>query len=163
LTSQGRAPLASAEAFAQDLLSEYVDNPDMNAGDELPAESGARRRYLDAKRLYRLALVLVVLLAEEERRPVMLRVREGVEALVFSPQAGDKEPRVSALRAAMRDLGELLSLTGGMVGRPLSWSRAWFERVGVVETNPVRLTTFAVGWMDAFTALVEVVRGVDIE
>lgn len=79
-----RKPRTGPDGLARALLIEFVENPEMDSLDELPPDKQVRRRYQACARLYRLALVLMVLLGEERKNRRFSSVRERLEALVFS-------------------------------------------------------------------------------
>jgi hypothetical protein len=95
-------------------------------------------------------------MVEEQSNSRFSAVRKSLEGLVFTMPQEVGMPFLEDLRTAMQDLNELLSSSNER--RELSWARAWFQAIGMDETNPVDLALFAVAWMDAYVAVTKGVR-----
>lgn len=159
--AKGQEPIMDPDDLARALLTEFVENSEMNRLGEPPPDEKLRDRYRACTRLYRLALVLIVLLGEEQNQPGLSSVRDRLEALVFGEGQALVAPPLPDLRASMKDLRQLLFPPGAP--RQMSWSRSWFGRIGLDETNPVLLAAFAWQWMDSFVTITTVVRKFRVE
>jgi hypothetical protein len=142
--------------FAMALWTDIVDRDDFVGDVPLPLSSAELEGYRTRTRVYRIALVLSVLLTEEQRVHDLLKVRECFEELVFGVPSEASSSLLSVVHRAMQDLLELISPKDNP--REFTWARTWFEAIGVTEINPVRLSLFAMRWMDAYTAVTKMVR-----
>src|SRR5437660_1134399 len=110
---------------AEVILAEVVENEafgwEPNKGLDVTIRAELRGR----TRLYKLALVLLVLSAEERKHPRLAGVRQCLEDFVFGLRSPAGEALLTEIRSAMRDLGRLLEPTGRPIW--LSWARAWLS------------------------------------
>ena len=147
----------SAE-LAQVVLDEFVENATMNVqprrGLLIPDEKEA---HFEAKmRLYRLALVLIAVMNEEQKNPNFLKVKESLEALVFPETQEEVRLLLLELRSAMKHLSELLFPPDK--AKWMSWSRTWLQDINIQETNPITLHLFALWWMEHYIATAKAIR-----
>ena len=103
-----------------------------------------------------MALVLMVLLSEEQRNAEFLKVREEFERLVFPMPKEEGLTLLLEVQNAMKRLDQLV--TPEEEQRELSWAKGWFEDIGVDVSNPVDLCLFASGWMDQFVTVTSILR-----
>lgn len=125
-------------------------------------------RYLARWRLYREAMVLMVLLGKEQKDPRYSKIIEEYERLIYPSAEPTAEgvAKASALKSAMRDIAELIgdgdtgiNSTGNAdaFARGSRWSRKWFEDLGGLPGNPVTCWMFALGVMELSGAIARTV------
>jgi hypothetical protein len=108
--------------------------------------------FIAKMRIYREALVLLVLLAKSHDNPDYEPVLRAYEALVMPPTPDlDGMVKLEALKGAMSNLAALLTPSDD--SRPLTWSRSWLSGVGHEEGDPITLTLFSTHWMDTYIAV----------
>jgi hypothetical protein len=83
-------------------------------------------------------------------------VRSAFEARVFGEQNDESMAFLEAVKGAMRDISDLLDPANR--SRELSWAREWLATIGINEFNPVRLTLFALHWMDSYSTIAKSIR-----
>jgi hypothetical protein len=146
----------SPEALARSLFDILVGEgsaEQLTERDRVPVE--LQLKFDQKIELYHEALVLMVLIAQSEKKRSFERVLQSYEALIFGPSATISSlEKVQVVKAAMADINALLS---GRGNGP-RWSMAWFQELGHIETNPVVLSLFAISWMDRYIAAVDCVR-----
>jgi len=150
------------DELAQVLLTEFVDGQSVPDVAEVIFKFSPGKRYLAQTRLYRVALVLSVLLEAEQSDARWLAVRTSFERLIFTMPQEEGMPFLEDLRTAMQSFEELLTVseTGNQAARAVRWAMAWFQAIGMDESNPALLTCFAGHWMDAYIMLSKLVREV---
>src|SRR6266852_4131713 len=147
-----------AHVIAQTLFTIMVDEAETHDKPEnFNISPTTEQRYRAKMRLYREAVILMLLLArvqKERRYEGVLQSFEG-RILAETPTL-EGLARADALRAAMLDLN---GLTGPEAKeRGLRWSAAWLSDIGHEESNPVRLTLFSLFWMDFYIAIAKSVK-----
>ena len=149
-------PPAPADDIAQDLLKIMVEE-EREAPDRFNIPPELSVAFRAKMRLYREALVLMLLMSQVRKESGYEKVLQGYERLVIGPASTPESlAKLDALKAAMRDLRDLLFAEDQ--GRPLTWSRTWLTALGHEETNPVDLTLFATGWMTRAAAIVDLLK-----
>lgn len=119
-----------------------------------PVIEEAMRPYFDGKMtLYKLALVLIVLIAEEEKTPALLSVRDRIERVFFMPEGGDN--LLLQVKAAMQDLNDMIF---SVDRHELTWAATWFEEIEIDETDPINLCLFATDWMQQYVMVTKTIR-----
>lgn len=150
------------DEFAQAAMTEFVDNPSLPVDAAELFESPPGERYQAHMRLYRGALVLMVILNAEHSDARWLSVQTSFERLIFTMPAEEGMPVVQDLRTAMVHLRELLTMKRGSpaAAQGWRWAMAWFQAIGMDEVNPARLTRFVLAWMDAYIELSDMMQEV---
>ena len=138
------------------LISEYIANDILCPRLQLDISVEQRNNYLTMCKIYRIALVLIVMMNEEHNNPKVLSVRESVEGRLFHRQNGKTLAFLDQVRGAMSDLGNLISSQGSK--KELSWAISWLSSLGIDSSNPADLTLFAVNWMDQSVAIAKFLR-----
>lgn len=119
-----------------------------------PMIEESMRPHFDGKmQLYKLALSLIVLLAEEQTTPALLSVRDKVEDTFFASEGGDN--LLIQIRIAMQNLHDLI-FSGDK--HEMSWAASWFKEMNIEETNPINLCLFALDWMKQFEIVTHTIR-----
>jgi hypothetical protein len=144
--SKGEIP---SKELAQVVIAEFIIEP----GQPLESLSlGSQAEdYQNKVLIYRLALVLIILLAKEKEHPEFLKVRTELESLTFE-NFRDGISLLEHVRTAMSNLSDFLF---GEQRRELSWARMWLQDIGIIELNPATLTLFALDWMNTFKMMHE--------
>ena len=153
-----------AKAFPDEIasvfLSEFVANDNLAPRNGLNLTPEQQQQYISTCKLYRLALVLMTLMNEEQNNPKALLVRESIESKVFGLPDDQSHTLLSQIQSSMSDLHNLLFPEGNP--KELSWARSWFKSIGIDATNPVDLTLFSIGWMDQYIATTKSLRDFNI-
>jgi len=151
----------SAEDIAALLLSEIVvrdeDCPEL----EMELTEEQRNDYLARCKLHRLAMVLMVIVAEGKSNPKALLLREAVERRVFGELNADSVALLEQVQAAMANLRVLLFPEGPP--KELSWSRSWLSEIGIDAIDPADLTVFAIHWQLQYSGITKILRGFRIK
>lgn len=146
-----------AAELAQALLTEYIDNSKVdNVTDftDSSVDHAAGERYHGKVRLYRLAVVLKILASEERTNNGLALVRDCLERWTFPPSQSESVIFMTALRAAMEDIAELISPESPK----MSWAQNWLSDIGIDGTNPVCLHLLATHWVDQVITLSKIIR-----
>ena len=151
---------ASPDEIAAVFLSEFVADDDLAPSIELEFSADQQQQYISRCKLYRLALVLMILMNEERENSKALHVRESVEARVFGLPDDQSRTLLKQVQNSMSDLRALLAQKGNR--KELSWARSWFQAIGIDVINPVDLTLFASNWMDQYIAATKSLRNFTI-
>ena len=146
------------DEIAKTILREYVFSDAFRQAD-LQFDEDLEKPFDSKMWLYRLALSLMVLLAEEQGKPELARVREQFETHVFPVSQEEGMELLAQVRLAMQRLNELLHED---TKRELSWAASWFKEIGIDETDPINLTLFASGWMRQYKMVTDVLRSAEI-
>ena len=144
-----------ANEFAAVLVNEVIEAPDGELP-HVPFDDLSRERYCAQARLYRLALVLSVLLMQERDTPVLLAVRQSLEADVFGQPTEESIALLKDVQEAMRELSNLLAPTEK--ARELAWAHRWLAAIGLDVVNPITLQLFSMRWMSLYCAVTDSVR-----
>lgn len=145
------------DKIAMTLLQEYVFSDSFRPILEIDKAS---EQIVNGKMwLYRIALSLMVLLAEEQAKPELTCVREQFEIYVFPASQEEDTGLLDQVRLAMQDLKELLHQN---TRREFSWSISWFNTIGVDENDPINLTLFATGWMNQYKMVTDILQDAEI-
>src|SRR5947209_2600724 len=94
--------------LARVLLNEFVNNTTLEAKPRLRMEVDKESYYRAKSRLYRIALVLLALMSEEQKNPQFSKVKESLEVLVFPESQEEGMLFLEEIKSAMRHLSELL-------------------------------------------------------
>jgi hypothetical protein len=106
--------------------------------------------------LYREAIVLMVLLSQEQKDPRYEDVLRAYERRVIGPASTPEGlAKLAVLKTAMKDLSALLDPEDE---KPLTWSRTWMTALGHDETNPATLGLFSMWWMDRAIAVANALK-----
>lgn len=132
-------------SLVEGLINEFVLNADLDTHFHTDYAT-ASRAFVLRSRAYRLATVILVLLARQRRDSRLADVRVAIERQMFG--ADTKAVRVNAgmVKAAVEDLAELQHILSSGSRRELRWAMSWFEASGIRETNPEALRQFIVHW-----------------
>jgi len=151
---------APPQEIADALLSEFIEKNGTAPCIDFKLTAEQQQEYESRCRLYRLALVLLSLMNEEQENPRTLEVREHIETKVFGRRSRQSHALLRQVQAAMSDLHSLLMPVSNP--KEFSWARSWFGSIGVDCPNPVDLALFARSWMGQFVAIVKSLRHFEI-
>jgi hypothetical protein len=162
LANEVAMPQQSDAAEVAQVLVDQLVNQDRPEFLELePALEGeAAARYQERLRVFRVALLLMILVTEEPRIPAVAKIRLDVERLLF--QKGDR-PSLTTINSAMQSLKSLFDqVKDSADGARLMalWARNWFRELGIHEENPYTLTLFSTYWTTFASMAVSVIRDV---
>ena len=143
----------NATELAQVLLNDFVNNTTLDAKPNLTMEADKESYYRAKSRIYRVALVLIALISEEQQDPQFSKVKESLEVLVFPEAQEEGILFLEEIKSAMRHLSELLF--PAEQPREMSWALNWLHGIDIEETNPVTLSLFAMRWMDSYVMIKE--------
>ena len=109
---------------------------------------------IEAKiRLYQFTSVLLAVQNEARSNHAFALVQQYLEQLYFPPTLQQGTDILFDVRAAMKDLNDLLT---PQENHPqMLWARNWLLSVGVDECNPIRCALFAMKWMDFYITITE--------
>ncbi len=141
------------ETIAKSLHEVVVEE---RSEDDLPQQFGipevAISEFRAKVRLYREAIILMLLLSESESQAKFKEVLVAYEKMIFgsipSPMSLQK---LNAVKSAMSNLNAFLNPEGKP--KEFTWAREWLHEVGHDVFNPVTLSLFAVHWMDEFVSV----------
>ncbi len=154
-----------ADALADLLLSEIVENEadglERDMEHDLELTSQQKQAYHSKCKLYRLAMVLVAVVAEQSRTPGALRLQESIEHQVFGQRNVESERVLVEVNGAMSDVQRLLQ--SGAHKEELSWAMSWLSEIGVDRFNPADLLMVSAGWMIEYSCIVKSLRGFKIQ
>ena len=141
---------ATSDEIASIFLSEFIVNDDLSPKtiSEINAEN--QDQYMLKCKLYRIALILIILINEEKNNQKVLLIREALESKLFGTPNDQSRIILSQIQSSMSDLKNLLFPDDNP--KELSWARHWFESLGIDIINPADLTLFAINWMDLYIA-----------
>lgn len=148
----------TADEIAKAIVREYVLAKTDHLPDGMVVDRSIKPNLAAKMALYKVAIVLMVLLAEEENNPDLLSVRVAIEA-IFHLDQPEGQDRLRAVKVAMEKLNSLIL---SQDRREFTWSRSWLEELGVEETNPARLALFAMHWFDHYVMVTKIIRGCKI-
>jgi hypothetical protein len=154
MSIEGHAVAREAPELAQSLVDAFVENPISDEHRYLHLSEAATTRYETKARLYRTAILLMTLGAEEQNERALTHVREHVERIVL-PRAPDYL-LLAELRNAMRDVSKLLEEKND--GKVIGWANAWLQDIEIDESNPAALVLLATQWMDGYLAVVRTIE-----
>jgi DnaJ-domain-containing protein 1 len=100
--------------------------------------------------VYRIALAFVMLEQQRKKNERFELVGQALKTKLDEQLS--KAEFSLAVTNAKKKLEELLFSDSG---KELTWSREWLDAIGIEVLNPSDLTFFAVGWLDAYAALLE--------
>jgi hypothetical protein len=144
------------DGIANALFKMMVLEGDEDAHPErYPVPANIWPQFASKMRLYREATMLMALLAQNQKEKRYEKVLTSFEQLIFPTSPDDGvSTKAAALKNATRDLGDLFSHDrADEMG--LLWSRKWFAQIGYEENNPIRLSVFAISWMDRYIAAID--------
>lgn len=144
----------TSEEMGQVLAQEYILSEAYNYQPGLEVDEVMKPYFLAKTMLYRLAIVLMVIMTEEEENPPLLSVRISIEQVFFVPNV-DGEDFLVEVRNAMKKLSDLLF---SQERREFTWGISWFEEIGIDETDPINLSLFATNWMRQYTFVTKTLR-----
>ena len=147
---------ASPDEVARTFLSDFVANNDLAPSTDLELTTDQKERYEFKCKLYRLALLIMILMDEERDNCRFLTVRESIESRTFSLPDEHSPDLLEDIRHSMSDLQALL--LPREKPKELSWARSWFEAIDIDVLNPAELTLFAINWMDQYIAVTKSLR-----
>ena len=162
MSVQRRPPTKSREkAPAEDIASNLfqimvVEEPSADFTNKFDVPPNLVPQFRARLRLYREAVVLMVLLQRAKQEENYENVLRSYEALLFgnTPDAASMA-KLKVVRSAMADLSDLVNPTGQP--KQLTWSRQWFAAFGRNETNPATLTLLAMHWMNYYEGVLKTV------
>jgi hypothetical protein len=146
----------NSDEMARALLDEFIFNDALDTQLDISLDEDTTDSYQTKMWLYRLALVLLVLMTEEQRNVNFAKVRESLEKLIFTMPQEKGSDFLVELKRAMQALNDLLFSNESP--RQMSWAREWLKEIGVEDSNPVRLSLFAGVWMDSYIMVVNTLR-----
>ena len=146
-----RKKRVASNVLADVLVSEFIMNKNENARFNL--ENWKPSVAFENKVVcYKLALVLLALLAAEQKDSRFEKVKTNLEKSVFSPHIVDGMPFFIQVKSAMDNLSELLTIRDNPAQWML-WASRWLEDAGINETNPVVTFRFALMWTDNYVTI----------
>ena len=151
-----RKPKVDPNEIAQSLVTEFVDNTIFDDRPQLRFNGDVEPHYRAKSRLYRIAIVLMALMSQEQKNAKFSTVRISFERLVFPPTQAKGFRLLQSVRSAMQNLSELLWPTD--TPREMSWAMAWLGDVGITEIDPVDLMLFSTRWMDSYVMITNVLE-----
>jgi hypothetical protein len=139
--------------LAQSLFDEFVEKA-IASPEALHLNAANAARYETKAKLYRIAIILLALVSEEQKNPKFSSVRNNFESKVFPPSIEQEGVQLlTEVKTAMRDFSDLLTER-----RELSWARAWLQDIGLDEANPAALAMLGLHWMDYYIMVVKTLR-----
>lgn len=172
-----RKPKEKTNSVAQTLFEDFIDN-DKQFPKQPTIPNERLADYEKKMFLYRFALVIMALLAEEQHEPTYSKVIPIVESYVLPASPSEQAVAyMTRVRDAMNDLNALITRADrpgimelltqqkdpnrGVNQAPeYSFALAWLHDIGVDESNPVALFLFSLWWMEAFIMITKTVQGV---
>ncbi len=162
--SRGRRHTVPAAQLAEDLFR-IEEEPESSkslfrvAGEDTDRTQPAVRmsgmvwpRFRDKMRLYREAIVLMLLSSQAQKERGYNEVLKSYERLILPGAATPQGiAKLEALQAAMQDISRLVNDHGER--KEFSWSAAWLNEVGHTESNPVTLSLFALFWIKYYSTV----------
>jgi hypothetical protein len=137
----------TADEMSEIYISEYILNDKVCP--ILDAISDEQRDdFLIKCKLYRVALLFMVLMNEEKKTPKLLSVRIEIEKRFFSEQNAVSNLFLEHLRGAMCELQALIFPKKSR--KELSWAKSCLDAVGITDLNPAHYCQFAINWMDQY-------------
>jgi hypothetical protein len=145
-----RKKRVAPNVLADVLLTEFIADKDENARFNLrwPASDVFQNKVAR----YKLALVLLALLAAEQKDARYEQVKTHLEKLVFSPDIADGMPFFLQVKSAMDEISQLLDARDNPA-QWMTWAQHWLEDVGINETNPAVTFQFALLWTDNYVTI----------
>src|SRR5947209_3618107 len=99
-----RKPKFDPTEIAQSLVAEFVDNTTFDDRPQLALTADIEPYYRAKSRLYRIAIVLMALMSQEEKNPKFSPVRLCFEGLVFPATQAKGFRFLQSVRLAMQKL-----------------------------------------------------------
>jgi hypothetical protein len=147
-----------SNVLADVLFSKFIMNKDLNSRFKLDTKWELSPYSEDKVWLYKLALVLLGILALEDNNSNFKDVRETLEKLVFSAHIVEGMPIFLEVKKAMDELSKLLFSLRNNAGQWMFWALSWLKEIGIIETNPIRLFQFACMWVDDYVMIVDYLK-----
>ncbi len=161
LLSDRKKAQAFPEEIADIFLSEFVMNDDLIPSVGFVLTTDQQQQYSSKCKIYRLALVLMVLMNEERENPKALDVREQIEVRTFWLPDDRSRTLLEQVQKSMPDLQTLICTEEKP--KELSWARSWFQSIDINETNPAILALFALNWMNQYVAITKALHDFEFE
>ncbi len=141
--------------IARVIVSDFVTN--MNLDKDWKEEYQNINSFLTKCKIYKIAIVLMVLLSEENKHSEINNLRVEFEKLVFGEQSDMSINLLNEVKPAMKDLAGLLFTDSP---KQMNWARNWLLSAKIDETNPANLAFVAMEWMDFYIACVKSIRDI---
>jgi hypothetical protein len=135
------------------IISEFVTNMSLDKDWDKGYQN--KDSFLTKCKIYRIAIVLMVLLSEEKKYSKLKNLRIEFEKLVFGEQSDMSINLLNEVKSAMKDLSGLLFTDSP---KQMTWARNWLLSAKIDETNPAKLALVAIEWMDFYIAFVKISR-----
>jgi len=143
------------KVLAQTLFTELIQKKHCDIPPEVRIAPAAVPAVEAKIRLYQFTSILLAVITKAQAKPDFVPVQEHLERLFFPPTLQQGFDIFWDVRGAMKDLGELLTVTdkdrtdsSSKAGKSMSWARNWLSSINIEENNPVTLALFALKWMD---------------
>ena len=137
----------STTEIAENIYRHLVEELNVHAPDEYNIPIHLRPLFSAKVRLYREAIILFVLRTKAEKDKRYEQLLESFELIVFPRSVDDAGiMKLEAIRAATKDIGQLLPTGRSEETKIMSWSNAWLKSLGCEETNAFVLAKFALDW-----------------
>lgn len=139
------------QVLAETLFTELIQKRHCDIPAEVHVESAAVPAIEAKIRLYQFTSILLAVLNEARSNPAFTSVQQYLEQLYFPPTLQQGMDILFDVRAAMKDLSDLL--TSQEHHPQMLWARNWLLSVGVDESNPATLAIFALNWIDYYITI----------
>ena len=141
------------QVLAETLFTELLQKRHCDVPAEVRIPSAAIPAIEAKIRLYQFTSILLAVQNEARSNPAFASVQQHLEQLYFPPTLQQGMDILFDVRAAMKDLSDLLTQ---QENHPqMLWARNWLLNVGVDECNPIRCALFALKWMDFYITITE--------
>jgi hypothetical protein len=147
-----RKKRVASNVLADVLVSEFIMNKNENARFNLDGNWKPSVEFENKVVCYKLALVILALLAAEQKDSRFEKVKTNLERLVFSPDVVEGMPFFLQVKSAMDNLSELLNVRIN-AGESMLWASRWLEEAGINENNPALNLGFALMWIDNYVTI----------
>jgi len=157
---ENKQEAAFTARLAQELLDDYINGP-IHPFKFLSMLSGpAAERYKAKTRLYRLALVLQILHAEEKTDARLGNALVRLENLAYPRSSDQCAVFVLALSAATNSINDLLlrvrERSPHNDATP-TWAQNWLAEIAVEERNVINAAQFASHWMKEVNLISDII------
>jgi hypothetical protein len=147
---ENKQEAALTARLAQELLEDYIDGLVYPFKFLSTLSESASERYKTKTRLYRLALVLKILQAEEKTELGLGNVVVRLENLTYPKGSAQRAGFVLALSAATNIINDLLLRVrerSSHQDTTPTWAKNWLAEIAIQESNVINAAQFALYWV----------------
>jgi hypothetical protein len=162
ISQENSKHIVKPNVLADVLMTEFISNDNLNIKFILDKSWEKSELLLKNIITYKIAIVLLALLAKEEKQKGFKKVRENFEKLVFSPDVVEGMFFFYSVKHAMDKLSELFSLRDH-ASQWEAWAMSWLTESGINENNPARSFELALLWVDNYTTIMDSLKEFDPE